>query len=116
MNSSKYLQAEVFYNAQRAGILIKKPGGYVFTYDRAYLEKAEALPISLSLPLQTEPFESKELFPFFDGLLPEGWLQEITIRTLHLDPEDHFGLLLATAGHPIGAVSVKLLKENKNDE
>ena len=110
------MQAEVFYNAHRAGSLIKKPDGYVFTYDPSYLEKAEALPISLSLPLQAEPFESKELFPFFDGLLPEGWLQELTVRTLHLDPEDRFGFLLVTGGHTIGAVSVKPLKENKNDE
>jgi len=114
MSSSKPVQAEVLYNSHRAGILAKKPGGYAFTYDPAYLEMAESLPISMSLPLQTEPFESKELFPFFDGLLPEGWLQEITVRTLHLDPEDRFGFLLVTGGHTIGAVSVRALEENQN--
>jgi len=115
MSSSKSIQAEVLYNADRAGILVKNPEGYAFTYDPVYLKKAEALPISLSLPLQAESFESKELFPFFDGLLPEGWLQELTVRTLHLDPEDRFGFLLVTGGHTIGAVSVRPLKENKND-
>lgn len=115
MSAFEPIQAEVLYNADRAGLLIKNPEGYVFTYDPDYLKKEESLPISLSLPLQAEPFESKELFPFFDGLLPEGWLQELTVRTLHLDPEDRFGFLLVTGGHTIGAVSVRPLKENKND-
>jgi len=115
VSAPEFIQAEVLYNSDRAGILIKKPGAYVFTYDSAYLKKTEALPISLSLPLQAESFESKELFPFFDGLLPEGWLQELTARTLHLDPEDRFGFLLVTGGHTIGAVSVRPLKENNND-
>lgn len=112
-SSSKWppepVQAEVLYNGRRAGLLIKKPGSYVFAYDPAYLGEEGAAPISLSLPLQTEPFESKELFPFFDGLLPEGWLQEITIRTLHVDADDRFGLLLAAGRHTIGAVSVRPL-------
>ncbi len=115
MSASDFIQAEVLYNSNRAGILVKKPGTYVFTYDPSYLKMAEALPISLSLPLQIESFESEALFPFFDGLLPEGWLQELTARTLHLDPEDRFGFLLVTGGHTIGAVSVRPLKENKND-
>ncbi len=113
MSSPEFISAEVLHNSDRAGLLIKKPGAYVFTYDPAYLKKAEALPISLSFPLQTGAFESKELFPFFEGLLPEGWLQELTVRTLHLDPQDRFGFLLATGGHTIGAVSVRPLKENE---
>jgi serine/threonine-protein kinase HipA len=112
MNSVQPTQADVFYNDDRAGTLIKKPGAYRFTYDSTYLNKAGALPISLSLPIQAEAFESKELFSFFDGLLPEGWLQEITFHALHLDPDDRFGLLLATGGHTIGAVSVKPMKSH----
>lgn len=32
------------------------------------------MPVSFSVPLRPEPFEDKRLFPFFDGLIPEGWL------------------------------------------
>jgi serine/threonine-protein kinase HipA len=115
VNTSNPTQAEVLYNGRRAGLLTKKPGGYVFAYDPTYLGEKGAAPISLGLPLQSESFESKELFPFFDGLLPEGWLQEITIRTLHIDADDRFGLLLATGRHTIGAVSVRPLEGDKHD-
>ncbi|MFD2584958.1 HipA N-terminal domain-containing protein [Pedobacter vanadiisoli] len=32
-----------------------------------------ARPISLSLPLSPYPYQSKILFSFFDGLIPEGY-------------------------------------------
>ena len=40
--------------------------------------------VSLSLPLREEPYVDKRLFPFFDGLIPEGWLLEIAAQTWRL--------------------------------
>jgi serine/threonine-protein kinase HipA len=51
----------------------------------------------LGLPLRHEPYESPAFFPFFEGMLPEGWYLDIVSKTLKVDPEDRFGLLLATA-------------------
>jgi len=51
-------------------------------------------------------YESPRLFSFFDGLLPEGWLLDVTSSTANIDANDKFGLLLHTGEDPIGAVSI----------
>lgn len=89
-----------------AGILQERDDGYVFTYLPDYLDQADAAAVSLSLPLQPEPFEDKRLFPFFDGLIPEGWLLDIAEQTWKLNPRDRMGLLLACCRDCIGAVSI----------
>jgi serine/threonine-protein kinase HipA len=100
-------RAAVFYGQKLAGMLTKTADGFEFAYDGNYLSEPAPSPISLSMPLRPEKYESKALFPFFDGLLPEGWLLEMICATAKIDPEDKFRLLLHTGGDPIGAVSVK---------
>lgn len=46
----------------------------------------------MTLPLQKEEFNV--LFPFFDGLIPEGWLLDIAERNWKLNPCDRMELLL----------------------
>jgi serine/threonine-protein kinase HipA len=46
------------------------------------------------------------MFPFFDGLIPEGWLLNIAEKNWKLRPRDRMGLLLACCKDCIGAVSV----------
>lgn len=101
------MDADVFYQNQKAGILRQTERGYEFVYDSTYLKRSNALPISLTIPLRAEKYESHELFPFFLGLLPEGWLLEMTTRTLHLSPADKYNLLLHTGGNTVGAVSIR---------
>ena len=60
-----------------AGRLTEDENGFHFVYDSEYLAAEGAEPISLTMPLREEPYEDKVLFPFFDGLVPEGWLQQI---------------------------------------
>lgn len=99
-------RASVFFGSKRAGLLTKKAGGYEFSYDGVYLSDPGAPPISLSLPLREARFESKDLFPFFEGLLPEGWLLDLTCAAAKIDKDDRFALLLRTGRDPVGAVSV----------
>lgn len=99
-------KAEIHIQGLLAGILEERDSGYVFSYDADYLDRENAIAISLSLPLQPEPFADKRLFPFFDGLIPEGWLLDIAEQTWKLDPRDRMGLLLACCRDCIGAVSV----------
>ena len=106
-------RAEVYLQEHLAGILEELESGYVFSYEHEYLNRTDAAPISLSLPLQSTPFEDKRLFPFFDGLIPEGWLLDIAEQTWKLDPRDRMGLLLACCRDCIGAVSVVALEENR---
>ncbi len=98
-----------------AGTLIEDEEGFHFKYDTKYLESDKAEPISLTLPLKAEAFSSKILFPFFDGLIPEGWLLDIAARNWKLDVRDRMSVLLVTCLDCIGAVSIEELKEEKND-
>lgn len=89
-----------------AGTLEERDNGYMFSYSPDYLGLVGASAISLSLPLQLESFEDKRLFPFFDGLIPEGWLLDIAEHTWKLNPRDRMGLLLACCRDCIGVVSI----------
>lgn len=62
---------------------------------------------SLTLPLREAPYESNILFPFFDGLIPEGWLLHIVSKNWKLDQNDRFGLLLVACKDCIGAVRIE---------
>jgi serine/threonine-protein kinase HipA len=90
-----------------AGVLQETDSGYAFTYDDAYLKKPDATAVSLTLPMQGEPYTSTTLFPFFDGLLPEGWLLNLVSRNWKIDTQDRFGLLLAACKDCIGNVCIK---------
>jgi len=109
-------KADILMHGRPAGILEELEHGYRFTYLPDYLADRHTVPVSLSLPLQTEPFEDKRLFPFFDGLIPEGWLLEIAGATWKIDPRDRMGLLLACCRDCIGAASVVPIKEEAADE
>ena len=94
-----------------AGALCETDGGYTFTYDAAYLALDGASAVSLTLPLWEEAYTSKTIFPFFDGMIPEGWVLELVSRNWKLDPNDRFGLLLVACRDSIGNVSVKEVRE-----
>ena len=89
-----------------AGTISETDEGYTFVYDENYLEREGASAVSLTLPLQKEAYVSKTLFPFFDGLIPEGWLLEVVAHNWKLDSKDRFGLLMVACKDPIGNVSV----------
>lgn len=89
-----------------AGTLTQDEHGYHFVYDKSYLNTKNAEPISLTLPLEEKVFSSKVLFPFFDGLIPEGWLLHIVEKNWKLNPRDRMALLMACCKDCIGAVSV----------
>jgi serine/threonine-protein kinase HipA len=99
-------RATILMQGRKVGVLEEQPEGYEFRYDPAYLDRADAVAVSLSLPLRTAPYFDKRLLPFFDGLIPEGWLLDIAGRTWKLDVRDRMGLLLACCRDCIGAVSV----------
>lgn len=96
----------VFFYEQMAGVIFEDEEGYHFQYDRDYLKQDNVQAISLTLPLQEKAFHQQVLFPFFDGLIPEGWLMEIAVENWKVNPRDRMGLLLSTCRDCIGAVSI----------
>jgi serine/threonine-protein kinase HipA len=103
----------VYISNTFAGIISEAETGYRFIYDKDYLQSEKAIPISLTLPLQEEPFESKTLFAFFDGLIPEGWLLDISIKNWKLNSRDRMGLLLAVCKDCVGAVSITPIEDKE---
>ena len=100
-------QGIVYYNNIECGIIKETDDGFVFTYNKEYLEFSNAKAISLTLPLSSSEYFSPMLHPFFDGLIPEGWLLDIAIDKWGLKRNDRMGLLLSVCEDTIGAVSVR---------
>lgn len=92
---------------QLTGTLTEDENGFHFEYDPSYLQSDLAEPISLTLPLTDKAYTSKVMLPFFDGLIPEGWLLDIVQKNWKLDPRDRMEVLLKTCHDCIGAVSIE---------
>lgn len=99
-------QAVVYLRGIKTGILTEDENGYTFKYEADYLSSANAEAVSLTLPLSDKPYRDKVLFPFFDGLIPEGWLLDIAEENWKIDARDRMSLLLACCRDCIGAVGV----------
>ena len=97
----------VLFKFLHAGIVWQDDEGYGFEYDKNYLLTKEATAVSLTLPLREKPYLSKTMMPFFDGLIPEGWLLDIAVKNWKLNPNDRMELLLITCKDCIGAVSIE---------
>lgn len=108
--------AEIYYKELLAGILTETDEGeYTFLYDKEYAAKYPHQFITFTMPVNETPYTDKRLFPFFEGLIPEGWLLEIAAKNWKLNRNDRMGLLLACCQNCIGAVSVKPITK-KEDE
>jgi HipA-like protein len=103
-------RATVYLNQELVGALTETREGFMFRYDEAYQMRPDARPVSLTLPLTQSVFQASALFPFFDGLLPEGYNRAMYCRALHIDESDHFGLLLALA-HTDTAGAVRVVEQ-----
>lgn len=107
-------QAIVFLRNIKAGLLTEDDNGYTFQYDADFLSSDKAEAISLTLPLTDKPYRDKVLFPFFDGLIPEGWLLDIAEKNWKIDTRDRMSLLLACCKDCIGAVGVEPIINEEN--
>ena len=105
-------QTKVFFQENFAGVLTEDENGYTFAYNVDYLQKKDVKAISLTLPLSEKPYNSQVLFPFFDGLIPEGWLLDIAEQSWKINLRDRMSLLLACCKDCIGAVSVVPLSKS----
>ena len=99
-------RARVRLDGKPVGTLVETERGTRFTYDTPWLQRPDAVPVSLTLPLSPQPYDWPGLHPFFENLLPEGWLLGIATNKLKIAPDDGFGLLLATCADCAGAVEV----------
>lgn len=107
---------KVYYKGNVAGVLTEtNDGEYVFQYDEQYVINHEKDFITFSMPVTKTPYVDKRLFPFFEGLIPEGWLLEIASESWKINRNDRMGLLLACCQNCIGAVSVEPILESDGE-
>jgi serine/threonine-protein kinase HipA len=100
-------KAEIYYKNDLTGYLTETDDGeYVFQYTEDYVENHRDQFLTFSMPVNNQPYKETRLFPFFEGLIPEGWLLDIAAKNWKLNPNDRMGLLLACCQNCIGAVSV----------
>lgn len=105
----------VFYKDKLAGELTETDEGeYEFVYNADYVLNHPDWLITFSMPVRKEKYVANRIFPFFEGLIPEGWLLDIATKNWKLNPNDRMGLVLASCRNCIGAVSVKPV--NQDDE
>lgn len=104
---SAFRTAFVYVRNIYAGVLKETDYGYSFQYDPKYLQSKKASNVSLTLPLQAECYTSKIFFPFFDGLIPEGWLLKVVSDNWKIASHDRFGILLVACKDGIGNVSIQ---------
>jgi serine/threonine-protein kinase HipA len=100
--------AKIYLHNVFAGLLTETDSGYQFEYDENYTQSNNAFAASKTLPIKKVAYKSNVLFPFFDGLIPEGWLLDIAETNWKINSRDRFGLLLVCCKNCIGAVSVRL--------
>jgi serine/threonine-protein kinase HipA len=102
-------RAEVYQTAALAGYLTET-GAKEFRFE--YVAGYKGRPVSLMMPVRTEPYEFDKFPPFFEGLLPEGRQLEALLRTDKLDRNDLMGQLLAVGEDVVG--SIQIIKVNES--
>ena len=103
--------AEIRLYDKRVADLRQDDEGFHFQYDANYVAQSDATAVSVTLPLHVEAYHSKQLFAFFDGLIPEGWMLDHAVERWKLNKRDRMSLLLNCCEDCIGAVSVHKLED-----
>ncbi len=105
-------QGKVFYKEKLAGLLTETDDGeYTFTYDSAYVIIDTPQFLTFTMPVTATTYKDNRLFPFFEGLIPEGWLLDIATATWRINSNDRMGLLLVCCRNCIGAVSIEPIND-----
>ena len=102
-------QAGIYLNDVYCGTLAEDEEGFHFGYDKDYLVRKNAKPVSPTMPLTVHQYDKEMMFPVFDGLIPEGWLLDIASSSWKIDSRDRMSLLMACCKDCIGNISVRPL-------
>ena len=77
-----------------------------FSYSPDYLNMPGARPISISLPLCSDPFGPELTRSYFEGLLPEGFLKMTVARSMRIEENDYLTILAGLGRECLGAVMI----------
>ena len=101
-------RGKVILQGTMVGHVWQDEDGYWFEYTNQYFDNPIYGSISQTLPVEGKKYNDKKtMIPFFDGLIPEGWLLDIALDNWKIDGKDRMELLLTVCKDCIGAVSVE---------
>lgn len=100
-------KAKIYVSGILAGVLeeLADDQGFCFFYEPAYLGN----PVSLTMPVSQKEYRFKYFPPFFEGLLPEGFMLEGLLQSRKIDRRDFFSQLLAVGADTVGAVTIEAM-------
>ncbi|MGQ7846079.1 type II toxin-antitoxin system HipA family toxin [Granulosicoccus sp. 3-233] len=98
---------DVYLHATKAGLLEQgETAELTFSYDRAYLDSESARAISVSMPLNSQPFPNAVAKPYFSGLLPDESARTRLAAALGISDTNAFGMLEIIGGDCAGALAL----------
>lgn len=101
-------RGKVIIQNTTVGHIWQDENGYWFEYTDEYFKKPVHGSVSQTLPVEGKIYNDKRgMIPFFDGLIPEGWLLDIALDNWKINEKDRMELLLSVCKDCIGAVSIE---------
>ena len=102
----KYSQLRVLLNNEVVGVLLKESsGGISFRYQRSWVEREDAIPVSLSLPLRDDAFRGAVVQSVFENLLPDSeMLRRLVADRVGAQGTDVYSLLSEIGRDCVGAL------------
>jgi serine/threonine-protein kinase HipA len=96
----------VFLNGGLVGRLSRdRRGGLSFVYDSAHLDREDAVPVSLSLPLDDRTYAGDQVAAVFENLLPDlPVVRDAMAARLRAEGSDVHSLLAAAGADCVGAL------------
>ena len=98
---------DVYLGSDHVGVLQQIERNQLeFSYAQKWLADSGNNPISLSLPLQPEPYDDLATRIWFANLLPEGRIREAVAKRFGINRSNEFAMLAAIGRDCAGAVSI----------
>jgi serine/threonine-protein kinase HipA len=96
----------IWFDALAVGdVDVAADGTLSLRYGERWLQTAGAFPLSVTMPLRTEPYPSEVMSPWLANLLPEEEQLQVLTRSLGLDQADVLAVLTEIGGDTAGALS-----------
>jgi serine/threonine-protein kinase HipA len=107
---------DVYLHSNLTGHLMQDDHGQTwFEYTPDWLRNPNAIPLSISLPLQEVKFGEKYCKPFFAGVLPDIAKRKIIARNLGISANNDFSMLEQIGGECAGAITFLSTGTNLSD-
>jgi len=98
-------KARVFVDGLFAGELLELEKGRLYRF--VYAENYTGGAVSLTMPTTKRIYEYDRFPPFFEGVLPEGFMLKWLLRLAKIDRDDLMTQLLQVGGDLVGNVTVE---------